>query len=265
MEQIGKQHNAFIVSLAGQNIDTTIVNIEEMQGYVKERKRFAVIGTEKRTYGELDRMSYQFVMNYTKPKIFALDSKKKPSLNVYTYLLEKFRSGLIIIESDTLSDPISELICNSEQLSKNDIDIMICRNGFEDMTDGERRKANYLRIHANPDMNPAIFEKLGEFYQEKVTALMISQFFVNCQYEEVNTYFEKHNEIYAKQGLKDFVDYSQLNKQLAYFIYYDVANNKILNLSKDILEDFIKKMKAQGLMPMPDEEIPVLAEMLTNE
>ena len=259
------QHNHFIISLAGQNIDITPVNIEELQGYVDTRKRFAIIGTVKKTYDELEKVNYQFVMNHTKPKVFTFAPKNKSFLNVYTFLLDKFKSGIIVIESDTISDPISELICNSGKLAQNDIDIMICRNGFEDMTDDERRKANYYRIHANPDIDLTIFQKLGEFYQEKITALMISQFFVNYQYDEVNAYFEKHNEIYAKQGLKDYVDYYQLNKQLSYFIYYDVVNNKILNVSRSVIEDFIRKMKGQGLMPIPDDQISLLAEMITVE
>lgn len=265
MEQTRKQHNDFIISLSGQNIDTTIVNIEEMMGYVKQRKRFAIIGSEKKSYGQLDRMVYQFVENYSKPKVFAINPKNKSYDIIYAYLLEKYKNGLVIIETDTLSTPISDLICNSEKLEKNDIDIMICRNGFDEITDNERQKANLYRIHANPDMDLNIFAKIGDFYQEKTPVLMIAQLFVNVQFGEATSYFQTSNEHYAKQGLTDFVDYSQYNKQLAYFIYYDVVHNKILNVSRDIMEDFIKKIKAQGLFPMPDEEIPSFAEMITIE
>ena len=264
MEQTEKQRS-FIISLAGQNIDTTIVNIEEMEGYVKLWKRFAIIGTEKKTYGHLDRMNYQFVMNYSKPKIFAVESKNQTYINIYSFLLDKFNSGLIIIESDTISESISEVICNSDKLVKNDIDIMICRNGFEDITESERKKANYFRIHANPDIDLMTFQKLGDIYQERTPALMISQLFVNNQFDEVNSYFEKYNNLYSGKGLTDFVDYAQLNKQLAYFIYYDIANNKILNVSRAVLEDFVRKIKSMGIFPIPDNEIPVFSEMLTIE
>lgn len=256
------QRNKFIISLSGQNIDTAIVNIEEMQGYVKTKKKFAIIGTEKKTYDNLEKTKPQFIMNNSKPKIFVVDSKKKEYIKMYASLLEKF-SGLMIVETDTISDQISELICSSELVDKKELDIMICRNGLADMTDNERRKANYLRIHADPEIDLSIFEKLGDFYKEKTATLMIAQLFVNSQYDETNAYIEQNNELYAKQGMSDFVDYYELNKQLSYFLYYDVENNKILNLTKDVLEGFVKTMKAQGLFPMPDEEISPFCQNLT--
>lgn len=255
----------FIISLSGPNIDTAIVNIEEMQQYCTQRKRMAIVATEKKNYGELDKMNYQLVMNYVKPKIMAVNTKGKNYLSVYNFLLDKYKSGLLIVESDTLSDAISDMICNSEKLGCSDLDIMICREGFASMTEGEMQKANFLRIHADPDMNPTIFQKLGEFYQEKILALMIAQFFANDQYEEANNYFEKENTKYSSAGLTDFVDYYQLNKQLSYFVYFDVVNCKILNINKEVLAKFMLKMKSQGLLPMPEDQISNIAESLTVE
>jgi len=259
-----KQQRNFIVSLAGANIDTTIVNIEEMQQYSSLHKRVAIVGTEKKTYGELDKMNYQLVMNYVKPKVMAVNSRSKSYADVYTFLLDKYKSGLLIVESDTLSDSISDMICKSEKLATSDIDIILCREGFESMTIGEMRKANFLRIHADPDMNPTIFQKMQDFYQEKIMGLMIAQFFANDQYEEVNSYYEKENIKYSNAGYSDFVDYYQLNKQLSYFVYFDVERNKILNIDKDTLAAFLLKMKTQGLLPIPEDQIPIVAESLTN-
>lgn len=259
------QRNNFIISLAGTNVDTTIVTIEEMQQYCDAKKRIAIVATEKKTYGELDKMNYQLLQNYTKPKIMAINTRSKPYFEVYTFLLDKFRNGLMVVEVDTISDAISDLLCNTDKLEINNIDIILSRDGFDSMTIDEMQRANYLRIHANPDMNPIVFQKIQNIYEEKVLGLMISQFFANDQYEEVNTYFEKHNEKYGKQGLSDFVDYYELNKQLAYFVYFDVVNNKILNIDKDTLAKFLFKMKSQGLLPMPEDQIPVVAESLTIE
>lgn len=255
----------FIISLAGANIDTTIVNIEEMKQYCTAHKRMAIVATEKKTYGELDKMSYQLVMNYVKPKVMAVNSKNKSYADVYTFLLDKYESGLMIVEADTLSDSIADMICKSNKLADRDIDIILCREGFEAMTIAEMRKANFLRIHADPDMNPTIFQKLQDFYQEKVLGLMIAQFFVNDQYAESNSYYEAENNKFSNAGYSDFVNYYELNKQLSYFIYFDVANNKILNVDKDTLAAFLLKMKAQGLLPMPEDQIPVVAESLTIE
>lgn len=263
---MGKQKQCnFIVSLAGANIDTTIVNIEEMQQYCAIHKRMAIVATEKKTYGELDKMNYQLVMNYVKPKVMAVNSKNKSYADVYTFLLDKYKSGLLVVEADTLSDSISDMICKSDRLATSDIDVILCREGLEAMTIGEMRKANFLRIHADPDMNPIIFQKMQDFYQEKIMGIMIAQFFANDQYAEVNSYYEKENTKFSNAGYSDFVDYYELNKQLSYFVYFDVENNKILNISKDTLTAFIIKMKAQGLLPMPDDQIPVIAETLTVE
>lgn len=263
MEQKKQPKNDIVISLAGANIDTTIVTIEEMHLYSEKRKRIAIVTTEKKTYGELDRMNYQLIGNYSKPKVLAINTRNKPYFDVYTYLLEKYKSGLLIAESDTISENISELICKSNRLSSNDIDVMICRDGFESMTQIEMERANFLRIHANPDQNMMIFQTIGDFYKEKVLGIMISQFYVNHQFEESNKYFERLNEEYTKRGFSDFVDYYQLNKQLSFCAYFDVFNNKILNINKETVASFMKVMKAQGLLPIPDDQIIPIAESIT--
>lgn len=265
MEQqlIKQRRNDFVISFAGANIDTTIVNIEEMELYCKQRKRVAVVATEKRTYGELERMNYQLVSNYTKPKVMVVNSKGKPYFDVYTYLLDRFKSGLLVIEGDTISEPISELICKSDQLVLNDIDIMICRDGLESMTATEMRKANLLRIHACPDLNYMIFQSLTDFYEEKAIGIMVAQFLANEQFTQVNNYFERKNEEYKKEGLSDCVDYYQLNKQLSFFVYYDVDMGKILNVDRETINDFVKQMKKSGMLPLPDNQLAELSESLT--
>lgn len=255
----------FIISLSGPNIDTAIVNIEEMQQYCTHRKRMAIVATEKKNYGELDKMNYQLAENYVKPKIFAVNTKGKNYHSVYSFLLDRYKNGLMIVESDTLSDAISDMICKSDKLESSDIDIMICREGLASMTIAEMRKANFIRIHADPDMNPTVFQKLGEFYQEKILAIMIAQFFANEQYEEANNYFEKENTKYTTAGLTDFVDYYQFNKQMSYFVYFDVENCKILNINKEVVAKFMMKMKSMGLLPMPEDQIASIAESLTIE
>ena len=265
MEQqvIKPRRNDFIISIAGSNIDTTIVNIEEMEQYCKQRHRLAIVATEKRTYGELDRMNYQLVMNYTKPKVMAINSKGRPYYEVYSFLLDRYKSGLMVIEGDTISEPISELICKSDQLVLNDIDIMICRDGLESMKPCEMKKANLLRIHANPDINPLIFKTLTDFYEDKTLGIMVAQFLANEQFDEVNSYFESENEKYKKEGLKNVVDYYQLNRQLSFFVYYDVDSGKILNLDRDTVEHFVRKMKAVGMLPIPDNDLKQVVESLT--
>jgi hypothetical protein len=265
MEQqlIKQRRNDFIISFAGSNIDTTIVNIEEMEQYCIKRKRLAVVATEKRIYGELDRMNYQLVSNYTNPKVMVVNSKGKAYFDVYSFLLDRFKSGLLVVEGDTISEPISELLCKSDQLVLNDIDIMICRDGLESMTASEMRKANLMRIHACPDINPLIFQTLTDFYEEKAMGIMVAQFLANEQFDQTNKYFETKNEEYKKEGLTDCVDYYQLNKQLSFFVYYDVDVGKILNVDRQTVDDFVRQMKKSGILPIPEAHLAEISESLT--
>jgi hypothetical protein len=263
MEQGLRQHNDFIISVAGPNIDTSIVTIEEMKLYCEQRKRIAIVGTQKKVYGEIDRLNYPTVMNYHKPKVLAVSSKNKPYLDVYAYLLDNFKTGLLIIETDTNSEVIIDMVCKSDKLTVNDIDVMVCREGFEAMSAGEIRKANLLRIHANPDINPVIFEKLSEFYGHKSLGIMLSQMYSNDQYNEVTAYMDKQNEVYGAKGYTDYVDQYELSKQISFFVYFDIVHNKILNISCKDLEEFIFRSKEQGFLPFPADAIPVMAKELT--
>jgi hypothetical protein len=253
MEQKIKQHKPdFVISVAASNIDITLINMEEMQLYCTTRNRVASVVTEKKSYGELDKMNFQLVMNYTKPKARVVNSKDKPYLDVFDYVIGKYKSGLLIVENDTLSGAISDLLCNSQMIEKNDIDVMICRDGLGAITDAEIRKANLLRISADPNLDPVAFQKLQNTFQEKILTLMICQFFVNEQYENVNKYFAEMTDKYRKEGREDFIDYYELNKQLAYFIYFDIEKNKILNPNRATIKKFAEKLKSQGLLPIPD-------------
>jgi hypothetical protein len=260
MEQ--KQPNYFVISLSGSNIDLSIINIEEMTGYCKNRNRFANVVTQKQTYDEVDRLNYSLIGNYTRPKPRVVNTKDNQYLGVYNFLSEKYRSGLLIAEKDTISDPISEHLCNNENWKKNDIDIMICRD-FATMTKEEIKRANFLRISADPDFNPVILQEIDDVFKEKVIGLMIAQFFVNENYDAVNRYIEQKSVQYASEGITEFIDYYELNKQLAYFIYYDIAAGKIMNVDKAIIMAFIKKLSGDGLLPIPSEQIEPIADIIT--
>lgn len=257
------QHNNFVISLAGPTIDTTTVTIEEMNYYTEQRRRIAVIGTEKKSYSDLSKMNYQLIDNYHKPKVMVINTRNRPYLDVFKTMLERFHTGLMVIETDTISEPVSELITKSDLLAVNDIDIMICHHGYEELTLREVECANLLRIHAIPDLNPIIFQTMQEYFKEVNLGVMVSQLFVNEQYEESKAYFDKFNGVYEKEGLKDYIDYYEMNKQFAYFIYFDIKKGKILNVSRDKVFEFLKKMKATNMLPVDDSQISVIAEGLT--
>lgn len=258
----GQHNNHFVLSLSGQNIDISIINIEEMVNYCKTRNRIANILTQKQTYGELEKMNYSLVFNYTKPKPYVISTKDKPYLNVYKLLSEKYKAGLLIAERDTISDPIIEDLCTNPDWLKNDVDIMICTD-MASLTMDEMKRANFLRISADPAFDPTILTKIGKFYEEKTATLMIIQFFVNSNYDTVKAYIESKDEHFSKEGIKDYIDYYELNKQYSYFVYFDVANNKILNVDRKTIADFLRVLVSQGLPIVPEKDIDGFAEMIT--
>jgi hypothetical protein len=261
MSQAQPNGNDFVISVAGSNIDLSIINIEEMNEYCKSRGRLANVVTEKQTYHQLDKMNYSLIMNYTKPKPRVINTKDKLYFDVYNILSEKYKGGLLIIEADTISDPVSELLCNSDNWKKNDIDLMICRTGFSSVTKNELKKANLLRISADPEFDPAFFLTIDDDFKEKILPLMISQLFVNAQYDSVNRYIESKHSYFNEKGITDYIDYYELNKQLAFFIYYDILANKILNVDRATITAFIVEVGPQ--MSIPSEQIPMIAEMIT--
>jgi len=257
------QRNNFIVSLAGPNIDMTIVNIEEMNNYCNRWDKFAIVVTEKKTYGKLERLNYSLIANYKKAKPRVVITNKKSYFQVYSSLSKNYHKGLLVVEDDTTSVEISELLCENNNWEDHGVDILLCRNGLAFMTTEELKKANYLRISADPEFNPAILEKLSEIYQEKVLALLISQLFVNEQYDTVKAYIEKRSNYYSDQGISDYIDYYEMNKQLAYFIYFDVKEGKILNVNTRTLLTFMEKLKDMGILPIEKEELGSLAKQIT--
>jgi hypothetical protein len=258
-----EQHNNFVISLAGANIDLTIVNIEEMSHYCEQRGRLASVVTEKKTYEKLEKLNFSLVGNYKKALPRVINTKTKQYLYVYNSLSENYHRGLLIAEADTISDSISDILCNSDKWVKNDVDIMICRNGFSSMTECEMKRANYLRISADPDFDPSIFQKIDKIYEHKVMSLMICQLFVNDQYDTVTRYLNKQSSYYEGQGMTEYVDYSELNKQLAYFIYYDVENDKILNVHKSVILAFMRKLAESGMFPIPKDQLELVADAIT--
>jgi hypothetical protein len=255
-----EQHNKFVLALSGTNIDMTTINIEEMTGYCNIRGRLANVITEKKSYGELEKLNYSLIMNYNHPKPRVINTKKKPYLHVYEILSEKFSKGLIIAESDTISNSITDYLCTSENWANNDIDIMICKD-FASVTMAELQRANLLRISADPDFDFTSLMKYEAIFKEKLPTIMICQNFVNDVYNSVEAYMNVQNKKYQDLGVKEYIDYGELNRQLAYFVYFDVENNKIIGIDKPTMVEFLMRMRA--IIGIPEDQIEIYSEMIT--
>jgi hypothetical protein len=262
MSQNGEQRNTdFVVSLSGANIDLTIVNIEEMAQYCSQRGRLANVVTEKKTYGELDKLNYSLIMNYKNPKPRKVITKDKPYVHVYSILAEKYKQGLLIAEADTISEPISDNLCKNDKWEANDVDIMVCRS-FASVTEDELKRATLLRISADPDWDPMVLQRVGQVFKEGVGAIMIAQLFANENYDTVNAYIDRQKEKYSAAGLTEFINYYELRRQLAYFIYYDVGTKKLVNVDRDVILTFIKRLPRE-MLPVPVEDIEPFTAMIT--
>lgn len=257
-----QRNNDFVVSISGINVDMTIVNIEEMDGYCKSRNRLANVVTQKQTYGELEKLNYSLIMNYTKPKPRVVNSKNKPYIDVYGSLMKNYKGGLLIAEGDTLSESITEILLNN-QWKENDVDIMVCKDSLSSITEAEMKAANLIRMSADPNFSPDIFSKLEPFYKEKTMSFIICQLFVNEQYELTNKYMDKQSKYYTEQGINEYIDSYELNRQLAFFLYFHVESNKILNIEKPVLIDFLNRMSKAGFIPIPAASIEPYVDIIT--
>jgi hypothetical protein len=254
------QLNDFVVSLAGTNIDLTIVNIEEMDAYCKARGRFANVVTEKKTYEHLDSLNYSLIMNYKHPIPRVVNTKSKQYLHVYNILSEKYRSGLLVAEADTISEPISENLCKNESWGKNDIDIMICRS-LSSVTMDELKRANLLRISADTEFDPMILNTIGETLKDAVGPIMIAQMFANENYDKVKAYMDIAEKKYS-EAMTEYIDYNELRRQLAYFVYVDVPQRKIVNVDRETIRAFMKSLPP-GMSPVPAQHIDGYCDMIT--
>jgi hypothetical protein len=176
-------------------------------------------------------------------------------------LSEKYKGGLLVAESDTISEPISDNFCKNESWHTNDVDIMICRS-MASVTDDELRAATLLRISADPDFDPMILTRIGEIYQEGVGAVMIAQLFANQNFENVNRYMDIQKEKYTAEGISEFIDYYELRRQLAYFIYYDTDIKKIVNVDRAKILEFTRGLP-QTMLPVPKSDIDLFVAMIT--
>jgi len=255
-------HNDFVLSLAGHNIDLTIVNIEEMAGYCKARKRLASVVTEKKTYGELEKLNYSLIMNYKSARPRVINTKSKQYVGVFSSLAERYKKGLLIVETDTLSDDISDILCNHVGWQANDVDIMVCRN-LQTFTEAELKRANLLRISADPDYDATIIEKYNDYLEERSLTLMICQLFANENFNIVKAYLDRANQHFTDQGIKEYIDYYEMNKQIGYFVYFDIEANKILNIDAATMSAFLRRVSEAGILPIPEAHIQPIVEMIT--
>jgi hypothetical protein len=232
----------FMVVVADRNIDTHIIDIEEATRYVERFHRRAIIVSSKEIFKnkELSLLKYNFVMNATSLGVRLIDHCGQSYKMVYDYLNGNFKNGLCIAHDDTITNNIADALAQNKG---NGMDYIIYRQDLMQLSGNERMSMNFIRFHANADF--AFTKDNFKFYSEKfdqniAIGIFVSQMMANNQYNISQQYFKEQSEAYKELGFNDCIDYYQLNKQMAYHVYYDVSKSKILGMSGEEIKEHME-------------------------
>jgi hypothetical protein len=234
----------YIVAICDPSVDTSIIDMEEADNYVNKFNRRAIIISSKESFkkSDLELTKYIFIVNATKPAVRLIDPNGESYKKVYEFIVKKFLNGLIIAHADTVTNHIADELST---LTGKGLDFIIYRQNLMELTMNERSKMNYLRIHYNPDF---IFSKdmftnyVEKFGNQTAIGIFLTQYIVNTQQSIARSYFEDQSKIFEDQGLEDFVDYYQMNRQFAYYLYYDLRAGKVIGMSADKLQEYMEYM-----------------------
>jgi hypothetical protein len=242
-EELNRPQKYFIVC-CDRNIDTSIIDIEEARAYVKQYGRRAIIVSNKTIFkgDELPMIKYNFIMNATTPALRLIDHCGDSYKIVFKYLNSNFKNGLVIAHEDVITNEIADMLAKNKG---NGLDIMVYRPDLTQLSGEERHAMNFIRFHANSefifskDNYRHFVEKLGE---NIAIGVFTCQMIANYNYRITQVYFEENSAKYTKLGHKDFVDYNELTRQMAYCVYYDTMRAKIIGFNLDKVTFYIRLM-----------------------
>jgi len=242
-EELTRPSN-YIVVVCDSNIDTHIIDNEEAEKYVQAYDRRALIITDKEVFknSDIQKIKYLFISNATTSAVKLIDPSGASFKSVYEHLQNKFKNGLIIAHPETITHEIAD---NLAQNKVNGLDFIVYRQDLMGISGNERMRMNYLRIHYNPEFQftKEYFNNFSEVYgMNSAIGIFTCQYIANTQYNICEAYVKENSEQYDKDGVKDYVDYYQLNKQFAYHVYYDFSTNKILEFSGEKIKYYMELM-----------------------
>jgi hypothetical protein len=234
----------YIIAVCDPNIDTHIVDMEEAQNYVNKYNRRAIIVSSKEVFrqSEIEQLRYLFIVNVTIPSLKLIDPNGQSYKVVYSYISEKFKNGLIIAHSDTITHVIADELAQNKN---NGLDFIIYRQDLMSLSPNEKTRMNYIRFHFNPEFNfsKSYFTNYCEVYgTHSAIGIFTCQYIANAQYNACQSYFKQYSNILEKQGSSDFVNYLELNRQNAFYVYYDFLANKIFEFSKEKIKYYMELM-----------------------
>jgi hypothetical protein len=243
----------YIVSVCDPNIDTHIIDLEESRAYVEKYNRRCLIVTDKDVLkdSDEDQLKFIWINNWSKPGVKVLDNMGKSFKEVYKYILPKFQNGLLITHANTITNEIA----NDIALNKgNGLDFMVYRQDLMSISNNEKMRMNYLRIHYNPEFifSKEYYRNFSEVYSDSnAIGIFTAQYIANATYAACETQIKKYNAFFEKQGAEDYVNYYEMNKQQAFYVYYDFTAGKIFGFSKEKIMHYMSLMfKAIENKPM---------------
>lgn len=257
----------YMVVMCHKNVDTHLIDLDEAANYSRVHKRRAIILSDREVFNErkIPKTNYFHIPTATTPGVKLIDNDRKPYREVYKYVLDKFKNGLIIAYPETITNDIADEFARSTGKGQ---DFIAYRNDLLELTGQERTKLTYMRIHANPefDTSQGFFENVKEKFNERNTiGIFLCQYIANYQYNECNKYFNELSEKYEKMGMTDYINYRELNSQMAYFVYFDTIRSKVLNIPREKLLSYLQMMlKAMGVK-MNNQLIEQTATILCDE
>ena len=258
----------YIIVVADPVIDTHIIDIEEATDYTKKynRKAIFVSGKEVMENAGLERVKFVYLNNATKPVVRLADSNGQGFKEVHDFILKKYQNGLVIAHSDTITNDIADRMVLNKT---NGLDFIVYRQDLMLLSAAEKMRVNFMRIHFNSEFSFSkeyyrnFSEKFGE---HTAIGIFTSQYIANAQYNLCQSYFKKYRDQLEDVGANEYIDYKELNSQIAYSVYYDFNANKILGFNTEKLTYYMDLMfNAIENKPMKNRAAEFAAMFADNE
>lgn len=223
----------FIIVIADRLLDVSLIDYDEATSYVSAHKRRALIVSDSSVFSEImPSVNLEVIMNATSPAVRIVDTMNKPYNYVYERVLKLFKNGLLICDKNTLTNDIAESIALTRGIG---LDIVLHRDNLIQISKEEMKRVNFVRFHYNKltSFSSEFISVLASHYgSDQAFGLLLAQYIVNVQHDIFDQYFNNESKRYVLMGFTNFVNNLEHDRQAAYYVYYDLVNNKIIGVQQ---------------------------------
>ena len=263
-----KRPSKYIIVVADPVIDTHIIDLQEATDYCEKYKRKAIFvsGKEVMENEALDKVKYIYLNNATKPVVRIADPNGQGFKEVHNFILTKYQNGLVIAHPETITNEIADKMAKNKS---NGLDFIVYRQDLMLLSAAEKMRVNFMRIHFNSEFQFSkgyyrnFTEKFGE---HTAIGIFTAQYIANAQYNLCQSYFKKYRDQLEEVEANEYIDYKELNSQIAYHVYYDFNSNKIIDFNAEKLKGYMELVfKAIENKPMVNRAEEFAAMFADNE